>query len=98
MLRGLFDRSWSKRATRSAPSRAIGTVRQGKRYRATVNLSWVESMAASNEMIAEKLEEAGFTEVKVKGSGAKRIAEALWPGPDRSGEIDPHLSEIKEIA
>jgi hypothetical protein len=57
---------------------ATFTVRQGKRYRATITLGWLERWA-SNEMIADKLHDAGFTDVKVEGSGGTRQAEALWP-------------------
>lgn len=100
MYRWLFNRSWEKRraAARIEPRReAAFTVRKGKRYRATVLLSWVESFAG-NEVIAEKLSEAGFKEVKVSGNGSRRRAEALWDGPDTTAEIDPHLSEITEVA
>jgi len=75
----------------------VFTVRQGKRYRATVTLGFFEGIA-SNEFIAEKLTDAGFTDVKVTGTGGTRHAEALWPLPDRTAELDPHLSEVTEIA
>jgi len=78
--------------------RTVFTVRQGKRYRATVNLSWGESLLATNQMIQARLEEAGFAEVRVTGAGRVRAAEALWPGPDSSGAIDARLSDVTEIA
>ena len=53
------------------PEMATYTVRQGKRYRAILALGFLERLA-SNEMIAKKLREAGFTEVTVSGSGANR--------------------------
>jgi len=75
---------------------AIFTVRQGKRYRATIALNWWEQIA-SNLMIAKELEDAGFTEVSVTGSGLDREAEALWPGPDASAEVPAQISAVTEI-
>ena len=54
---------------------ATFTVRQGKRYRATIALGMLERFA-SNDIIASRLQEAGFTEVSVSGNGATRHAEA----------------------
>ena len=42
---------------------ATFTLQQGKRYRATISLGFIESLA-SNEMIAVKLQEAGFADVR----------------------------------
>ena len=72
------------------------TVQQGKRYRASIVLGWIERLA-SNELIASKLTAAGFTEVQVSGSGAVRRAEALWPNADRSGELPAQIAEIAEV-
>jgi hypothetical protein len=72
------------------------TVEQGKRYRATIVLGWIEGLA-SNELIASKLAAAGFTEVRVSGSGGRRQAEAVWPNADRSGELPPQIAEIAEV-
>ena len=74
---------------------ATFTVRQGKRYRATLSLGWLERWA-SNETIAGKLREAGFSEVKVEGSGGTRQAEALWPGPDTTAEMPSQIVEVIE--
>ena len=74
---------------------ATFTVRQGKRYRATLSLGWLERWA-SNETIAAKLKEAGFSEVKVDGSGGTRQAEAFWPGPDTTAEMPSQIVEVIE--
>jgi hypothetical protein len=74
---------------------ATFTVRQGKRYRATLSLGWLERWA-SNETIAGKLRDAGFSEVKVDGSGATRVAEALWPGPDTTAEMPTQIVQVVE--
>ena len=72
------------------------TVQQGKRYRASIVLGWIERLA-SNELIASKLTAAGFTEVHVSGSGGVRQAEALWPNADHSGELPAQIAEIAEV-
>ena len=75
---------------------ATFTVRQGKRYRATISLGLLERMA-SNDMVAEKLREAGFAEVNVTGSGATRVVEALWPAADATEEMPSQITEVIEI-
>jgi hypothetical protein len=71
-------------------------VRQGKRYRATISLGLVERFA-TNEMIADRLRAAGFSDISVTGSGATRLAEALWPGADTSAELPTQLTEVVEL-
>jgi hypothetical protein len=75
---------------------AVFTVRQGKRYRATISLGWLERWA-SNETIAEKLRTAGFSEVNVTGSGGTRLAEAIWPGADSTGDMPSQITEVIEV-
>jgi hypothetical protein len=75
---------------------ATFTVRQGQRYRATITLGWLERWA-SNETIAGRLRDAGFTEVKVEGSGATRSAEALWPLADASAELPSQIAEVVAV-
>jgi hypothetical protein len=75
---------------------ATFTVRQGKRYRATITLGGIERWA-SNEMIAGKLREAGFSEVAVSGIGSMRTAEALWAGADTTGEMPAQVTDIVEV-
>jgi hypothetical protein len=71
-------------------------LRQGKRYRATISLGLVERLA-TNEFIAEKLHGTGFSDVRVSGGGAMRVAEVLWPGPDRVGEIPTQVTGVDEV-
>jgi hypothetical protein len=48
-------------------------------------------------MIADKLREAGFTEVKIEGSGGIRQAEALWPIPDTTAEMPSQITAVIEV-
>jgi hypothetical protein len=72
------------------------TVQQGKRYRATITLGIFERLA-SNETIADRLRAAGFSEVRVSGSGATRHAEALWANADATAEMPPQIASVSEI-
>jgi len=72
------------------------TVRQGKRYRATISLGMLERLA-SNHAIAEKLRAAGFSDVTVTGSGAVRMAEALWPNPDATAQMPNQIAAVAEV-
>lgn len=75
---------------------AAFTVLQGRRYRATITLGWLERWAG-NDVIIEKLRGAGFSDIVVTGSGGTRIAEAVWAGPDTSGEMPPQIIEVAEL-
>ncbi|MFM1815227.1 MAG: hypothetical protein RLZ98_1922 [Pseudomonadota bacterium] len=91
----------SRSVSRSYESRAplAFTVRQGKRYRAAIQLSWWEQAVATNEYIANQLTSVGFTDVAVTGTGAQREAEGLWPHPDQTAEMPSQIvsaSEVKE--
>jgi hypothetical protein len=69
------------------------TVEKGKRYRARINLGLLQSIA-SNDMVAEKLRDAGFTDVVVVGSGSARTAEGVWPRDSASADIPDEVSDI----
>ena len=71
------------------------TVHKGKRYRAAISLGLLESLAG-NDMVAQQIADAGFTEVEVKGRGREREAEALWPLDDATAEIPRQVSDIVE--
>ena len=73
------------------------TVEKGKRYRATITLGMLQSMA-SNETVAQKLTEAGFTDVNVTGSGRTRTATGHWAKETVSGAIPQEISGISQLA
>ena len=73
------------------------TVRQGKRYRAQLALNFVERFA-SNETIAKKFREVGFSEVRVSGSGRTRDVEGVWPGENANANMPPQIRTVSEIA
>jgi len=75
---------------------ATFTVRQGKRYRATVALGLLERFA-SNDVIEERLRAAGFTDVRITGAGASRVAEALWPAADTTAEMPSQIADVVEL-
>ena len=72
------------------------TVRRGKRYRASISLGLLESLAG-NELIADRLRAAGFVDVSVNGAGATREAEGLWPSDDATAELPEQISAVTEI-
>ncbi len=74
------------------------TVRQGKRYRASIKLSWFQQQFATNEKIAKMFRDLGFTEVRVVGNGAIREVTGLWPLKDASADVPPEVHPIEEIA
>ena len=68
------------------------TVREGKRYCATIALNSVERLA-DNALIARKFRALGFSSVRVSGTGAKRRVE----GPSRqrfSSVLRPQANPI----
>jgi len=72
------------------------TVRRGRRYRATISLGLLESLAG-NDVIADRLRAAGFAEISITGSGSKRQAEALWINDDVTAEMPDQISSVSEI-
>lgn len=73
------------------------TVEKGKRYKATITLGLLQSVA-SNDMVAAKLCEAGFTDVAVTGSGRTRTAQGLWPHKNAAAEVPSEITGIEAIA
>ena len=61
---------------------ATYTVRKGKWYIARISLSGFNRFA-TNSMVAAKLEDAGFINVEVDGSGGIRLAVGYWPSMTR---------------
>ena len=72
------------------------TVEKGKRYEATITLGLLQSVA-SNDMVADRFREVGFSDVAVSGSGRTRHATGLWSHDDASAEVPSEVSEIKMV-
>jgi hypothetical protein len=75
---------------------ATFTVRQGKSYAATISLGPLERFA-TNEMIADKLQSAGFSQIRVWGTGSTRHAEACWHGADATADLPRQIVQVAEI-
>jgi hypothetical protein len=72
------------------------TVRQGVRYRATISLGMLQSLA-SNETIGDKFRALGFTEVAVMGEGETRTAEGVWLLADVTAPLPPEITTVTEL-
>jgi hypothetical protein len=72
------------------------TVQKGKHYQATINLGYIQRLA-SNDMVADKFREAGFTDVTVTGAGRTRLAKGSWSDEDTSAEIPDEVGHIDQI-
>ncbi len=81
----------------AGPDARAFTVHTGNRYRATVTLSWIEQQLATNAMIAGQFAQLGFSDVTVTGNGATRVATGLWNGPEKTVQLDPHLSNVTDL-
>lgn len=71
-------------------------LQRGKRYRTVITLGFVERLA-SNEVIADKFLEAGFTDVTVSGEGGTRYAEGVWSADNVRASYPPQISDVTEV-
>ena len=69
------------------------TVREGKRYCATLALNSVERLA-DNALIARKFRALGFSSVRVSGTGAKRRVEGVWHRKDASTTLPRQIVAV----
>lgn len=69
----------------------------GKKYSAVIKLGMVEQFA-TNEMIAQKLREAGFTNVDVRGTGSERNASGVWTKETQTiTDLPKQITSIQEL-
>lgn len=73
------------------------TLEKNKKYKALIELTGFETWA-TNEMVAQKLEEYGFIDVSVSGDYNIRVVKATWPREDTTGEIPEQIKEIEELS
>jgi F420-dependent methylenetetrahydromethanopterin dehydrogenase len=72
------------------------TVREGKRYCATVALNSVEQLA-DNALIARKFRALGFSRVHVSGTGATRRVEGVWHRKDASATLPRQIVAVARL-
>src|SRR5262245_56686470 len=72
------------------------TVKQGKRYRATLSLNSVEQLA-DNALIASKFRALGFSSVRVSGVGPIRRIEGVLPRKDASAHLPPQIIAVAKL-
>ena len=72
------------------------TVREGKRYRATLALNSVERLA-DNTLIARKFRALGFSGVHVSGTGAMRRVEGVWHRKDASATLPRQIVAVARL-
>jgi hypothetical protein len=84
------------RVAAPAPVQTV-TVRQGKRYQATVTLSFFEQLAATDATIVGMFSQLGFTDITISGTGGTRTMAGLWPKPDATFPLDPHVSNVVQL-
>ena len=72
------------------------TVREGKRYCATVALNSVEQFA-DNALIARKFRALGFSRVRVSGTGAMRRVEGFWHRKDASATLPRQIVAVARL-
>ena len=68
---------------------------EAQRYIARISLSGLNRFA-TNGMVAATLEDAGFTNVAVEGSGGIRLAIGYWPLDDATAEQPEEIVDIVE--
>ena len=77
------------------------TANHGDIWAAEVDLSGFERWMASDDMIAKKFADAGFTKVVCTGSGTVRQVQGMWPWPTKTiakSDLDPHLTKIHRVS
>jgi len=72
------------------------TVREGKRYCATLALNSVEQLA-DNALIARKFRALGFSKVRVSGAGAVRRVEGIWHRKDASATLPRQIVAVARL-
>ena len=72
------------------------TVREGKRYCATLALNSVEQLA-DNALIARRFRALGFSRVHVSGTGAMRRVEGVWHRKDASATLPRQIVAVARL-
>lgn len=73
------------------------TITKFKKYEAKITLKGFIKALAPNHMIAEKLQQAGFTNVFVDGTGELRRATGVWKGETQTVDLPEEVTEVIEL-
>ena len=65
---------------------------KGTQYAAALKLSWSENEFATNDLVAKKFTDVGFTSVTVDLPN-KRV-EGVWSGDDQVADLPPEVTTV----
>jgi hypothetical protein len=77
------------------------TVNPHEVWAAEVDLYGFESFVASDDMIARKFADVGFTKVTCTGAGTVRQVQGTWPWATKTiakRDLDKHLANIRRVS
>ena len=69
---------------------------KGAAYIADVKLTWLQNVA-TNEDVADKFRELGFTEVVVTGSGRNRQVSGMWNGQTQKIQVPDSVRNVVKL-
>lgn len=73
------------------------TITKFKKYEAKITLKGFIKSLAPNHMIVEKLQQAGFTNIFVEGTGESRRATGVWKGETQTVNLPEEITEVIEL-
>lgn len=68
---------------------------KNQKYKATVKLTFGESLVASNDYIKSLLLKEGFVDVVVEGKGMDRTATGTWPKENEMREVPGQIKKVE---
>jgi hypothetical protein len=72
------------------------TLKKFSKYAATIELKGFQVIATSNQ-VAEKLQEVGFTNVEVRGTGKYRQATGVWSKETQEQDLPKGITDVVEL-
>lgn len=72
-------------------------LQQNKYYTGTIKLSISEMMVVSNDRLKSGLQDFGFADVSIEGTGKVRKVTGMWSKPSQEAEVPSQVVEINEI-
>jgi hypothetical protein len=73
------------------------TVNTGRRYQATVTLSWLEQHSPPTRRSPASSPSSVSAMSAFTGDGATRVATGVWNEPERTVPLDSHLSNVIDL-